>query len=81
MGMRMVTTCENHSGVRRNLQVKFIKNSLVLIDFAQFLIQVLGHVESLHRLLVIPYIPNLHRKVVTTKYVVVTGGCKLGFGN
>ena len=81
MSMGMVATGEHHPRIWGHLQVKLIKNPLVLIDFAQFLIQVLGHVESLHRLLVIPYIPNLHRKVVTTKYVVVTGGCKLGFRN
>ena len=65
MSMGMVATGEHHPRIWGHLQVKLIKNSLVLIDFAQFLIQVLGHVESLHRLLVIPYIPNLHRKWIS----------------
>ena len=75
--MGMVTTREDHSTVRGYLQVKFVKYPLILVHFAQLLIQVLCDVERLDGLLIISHIPNLHCQVVPTKDVVVTRGCKL----
>ena len=72
MGCRVVATSEHHARVRRHLQVKFVENSFAFVDFAEFLVEVLSHVEGLHGLLVVPHIPNVHRKVISREQVVVT---------
>ena len=65
MSIRVIGSCKDLSGVRRNLQVKFVKNSFIFVDFTQLFIQVFGHIKRSDRCLIVPYIPNVHRHVVS----------------
>ena len=56
--MWVVTSSENHARIRRNLQVEAVEDALTFVDFAELFVQVLRHVECLHRVLRVTYIPD-----------------------
>ena len=60
MHVRIIGPCQYQVGVRRYLQIKFVKNSLALINLAQLFLKVVSSVECLAWHLRIPHIPDLN---------------------
>jgi len=78
MGVGMVTTREHHARVRRHLQVEAVEDALALVHFAQLLVQVLRHVECLHRVFLVADVPDHDRQVVSRVNVCVVRWRELG---
>ena len=68
---------KNHGWTRGYLQVEFVENTLIFIEFTQTLIKIVCHVENLHGALGVSHIPNLHCKIVARENVVIAARCKL----
>ena len=81
MGMRVVRACKDHSRVGGHLKVEFVEDALTFVDFAELLVEVLGDLEGLHGLGIIPDIPNVHGQVVSGEKVIVACWSKFGHSN
>ena len=75
--IRVVPAGHHHAGVRGYLQIELVENVLGLVHLAELLLQVLGHVQELARLPLVPDVPYLDAQVVTRVNVVVVGGREL----
>jgi hypothetical protein len=64
--------------IRGDLEIELIKDCLTFVYFAQFLLQVVGHVVGLHWNLLISDVPDVDRNVVPREYEVVVLRGKLG---
>ena len=69
--VRVVAAGEHHVRVRRYLQIELVKDIFALIYFTQLLFEVVGHVEHLAWLSLVPDVPNLNAKIVTRINVAV----------
>ena len=81
MRMRVVRACKDHSRVGGHLKVELVENALTFVDFAEFLVEVLRDLEGLHRLGIVPDVPDVHGQVVSGEKVIVTCRCKFGHSN
>lgn len=81
VSMRVIASSQDHSAARRDFQIKLIKDPFTLVQFAELWVQIVCHVERLHRKCVVPDIPDVNRKVVSGEEVVVACRSKFRSGN
>ena len=81
MCLAMIAASEDLTRVRRDLKIELIKDALVFVDIAEFLFEIVCHIQGLYRLLSITHVPNMHRKVISREYVVVACRRKFSFSN
>ena len=77
----MVAPGEHLARIWADLQIKLVKDSLIFVHIAKFLLQVVCHVQGLDGLVRVSDVPNVHREIVSREEIVVAGGRKLGFSN
>ena len=71
MDVGIITTGDHHAWVWRYLKIKLIEYILRFINFAQFFLQVLCHIQEFAWLTLISNIPNLETKIVSGVYVII----------
>ena len=60
MGMRVIRARKDHFWIGGHLKVELVENALTFIDFAELLVEVLRDLERLHRLGIVPDVPDVH---------------------
>ena len=60
------------------MEIKLIEDVFGLVDLAELLFEVLGHIEHLARLILLPDVPYLYAQVVPREEIVVVDWRELG---
>ena len=67
----IIASRQDHTRVRRDLQVELVKDVLALVHLTELLFEIIRYVEDLARLPLVPNIPDLDRQVVPGVHVAV----------
>ena len=61
----MVRACKDHARIRGHLKVELVKDSLTFVNLAELLVEVLGDLQGLHGLGIVPDVPNVDGEVIS----------------